>query len=87
MTTELEARIKTLPVWARAMIVRLYREAEPNNAEIREMRQMVANTEAKCRRMKERCDAMTDLMTCAGRGGHETAQAYVDRIIAEYTEG
>jgi hypothetical protein len=31
-------------------------------------------------------DIMTDLFTCAGRGGNEVAQAYVERTIAIYAD-
>src|SRR5947207_1449321 len=63
---ELQEKIARLPAWAREHIKRLGVQAEPNNAELRHLRQQVANAEQRCRKMQERVDIMTDLFTCAG---------------------
>lgn len=85
MNDELKNRVAKLPAWARALIESLEDQAKPNNLEVQMMRQQVANAELRLKKMTERVDAMTELLTCAGRGGHETAQAYVDRVIKEYS--
>lgn len=83
MDPELRDRVDKLPVWARQLIRNLQEQAEPNNVELRIMRQQVANADERVKRMRVRMDVMIELLTCAGRGGHETAQAYVDRLHRE----
>lgn len=81
----LQDQIAKLPVWARNYIKQLQQQTEPNNHEVRQLRQRIDHEIVKRKRTQERLDALEHLMTCAAKGGHETAQAYVDRIINEYS--
>ena len=83
MDDKLKSKVAKLPAWARALIESLEDQADPNNREIRIMRQQVANAELRLKKSQERMNAMEEILLCAGRGGHETAQVYVDRIISE----
>ena len=80
---EFHEKIARLPTWVREHIKRLEALADPNNAELRLLRQRLANAEERLRKMRDRVDAITEIMVCAARGGHETAQAYVDRVVNE----
>jgi len=44
-----------------------------------------ASAERQARQSKDRCDMMLDIMTCAGRGGHETAAEFVTRVASLWT--
>lgn len=79
------SKMARLPVWVRVLLKQLETQADPNNNELRLAHQRVVNAEERCRRMQDRMNAMMELMSCAGRGGHETAQAYVDKVISSYT--
>lgn len=84
--SEHEERMKKLPVWARDYILRLEtRVAElQGGRELNQAKFRVKYLEQQNKLYKNRIDAMTDLVTCAARGGHETAKEFVDRVIAEW---
>lgn len=82
--TDLQEKIARLPMWVREHIKHLEREAEPNNVEIRRLRQECAAKDINYKRLQGRADAMNELLTCAARGGHEVAKEYVDRIVKEF---
>ncbi len=82
---ELKDRLEKLPAWAREYIRELEQQAEPGNAELSRLRQEITQARIYARKLQARMDAMTEIFQCAARGGSETAQAYVDRIVNEYT--
>lgn len=81
----LQEKIARLPAWAREYIKRLEVQANPINSEMCRLQQKVDQMEKRCRVMSDRMAAMTDIFESAARGGNETAQAYVNRVIDEYT--
>lgn len=81
---ELAEKISKLPAWAREHIKRLEDRVTNTEPEMRRRAQEVAEGKLAYQRLRERYDAMEAILTCAAKGGHETAQAYVDRIINEY---
>ncbi len=83
---EIPGDIAKLPRWAQSYIKHLEAQAQPNNDECRRLRQSMAHMEQQTRNCRARMNAMTEIFQSAARGGNETAQAYVDRIINEYTE-
>lgn len=80
----LQEKIAKLPVWARGYIEQLRREAAPNNHIVGEANKRAHEAEKRLRVVNDRLNALEEIMRHAGKGGHETAQAYVDRIINEY---
>lgn len=85
MSEDTREKVKQLPKWVQGLVANLEKEAEPNNHELRQLRQQLTHQQEKCKRTQERLDAVEHLMRCAAKGGHETAQAYVNRIINEYS--
>lgn len=85
MSEDTREKVKQLPKWVQGLVANLEKEAEPNNHELHQLRQQLTHQQEKCKRTQERLDAVEHLMRCAAKGGHETAQAYVDRIIKEYS--
>ena len=84
MDQETRDKVNKLPAWAKTIIVKLEQEAEQNKREIKRLQQMLDQSELRYKKLKGKVDAMEVILTCAARGGHETAQAYVDRIVSEY---
>jgi hypothetical protein len=84
VSDELRDKIARLPAWAREHIRDLEKRADPNNAELRLARQQVRIYEERVTDMSDRLAAAVQVFQAAGRAGHETAQAFVDRILAEY---
>lgn len=81
---ELKAKVARLPAWAREYIARLERAVNENLPNLRAANQKAAALQKRLDEVKARLEAVEQLVTCAARGGHETAQAYVDRVMAEY---
>ncbi len=82
--SELEEKIARLPMWARDHIKRLAALAEPNNVQFTSLERRLTSANEKIKRLENRVEAMTEIFACAGRGGSETAQAYVNRIVDGY---
>ena len=83
---ELEEKIARLPTWARSYIEQLRKAADPNNDELRAARKKLEEAQARVRRVEARIDAMMEIFQAAGRGGSETAAAYVERVAASYDQ-
>lgn len=84
MSNELQEKIAKLPSWVREHIKQLERQPASDKEEVRILRQRVSHLEGQNRRIMDRLEACHSIMEHAAKGGHETAQAYVDRIISEY---
>lgn len=84
MSDEIREKIAKLPTWAREVIKKLEEDAAPNHAELTRLRRELGNERQRYQRLEGRANAMQEILTCAARGGHETAQAYVDRVVAEF---
>lgn len=82
--SDLDERIAKLPTWAREHIKRLTDAPETIRRTLVETNAKLAHANAQIRTVNDRLDAVHELLKCAARGGHETARAYVDRIVAEY---
>lgn len=83
---ELQDKVAKFPVWAREYIRRLELQAEPYLDRIADLSRKVGDLERRYQKFDGRASAMEAILTCAARGGHETAQAYVERIISEYDD-
>lgn len=81
---DIAERIAKLPAWAREHIKRLTDAPETIRRQLMETNQRLAHSEKQRRILSERLDGVNELMKCAARGGHETAAAYVARIMTEY---
>lgn len=81
---DVDERIAKLPTWARDHIKRLTDAPETIRRTLAETNAKLTHAHAQIRTVNDRLDAVHELLKCAARGGHETARAYVDRIIAEY---
>jgi len=86
MDSELEAKIAKLPVWARELIASLRKQAEPNNNTIRNLHNQLETREKRLRVLESRYEALQMIMEAAAKGEHETAKAYVERILTEYAK-
>lgn len=80
----LKEKIARLPAWARDYVRRLEAQAEPNNSELRRLRQLTEQAETRCKQIRERMEAMTEIFRCAAQGGSEVAKAYVEKMLEEY---
>jgi len=84
---ETREKVAKLPTWARELIDRLEKQFKEANEEPTRLRRKISHLEGQIRKLQERIDGMEAILTCAARGGHETAQAYVERIMNEYSSG
>lgn len=84
MSDELHDKIARLPVWAREHIKRLQSQANPENERCRILQSRVTHLEEQLRKARDREEAMVNIFRDAARGGNETAQAFVDRVVSEW---
>jgi hypothetical protein len=80
----LKTKIEKLPTWARQHIAQLEQRCDPANREMNELRRRLESAEKWARLMTDRCEAMVAIMQAAGQGGHETAAAFIDRVLNEW---
>lgn len=78
-----DERESKLPAWARELITELRRKTGPNDEELSRLRNRVNHLEGQLKRLKNRADAMETILTCADRGGSETAREWVARVLDE----
>lgn len=75
-----DPREDRLPVWVRELLAdlrrRLEAQPEPLTRELAKLRPEVA-------RLKARNEALIELLECAARGGHQTAQQVVE-VLEQY---
>lgn len=77
-------KVARLPSWARHLIERLEKEAEPNNSEIKMHRQEIETTRERLRRAQARMEFMAEVFQCGAKGGSEIAKAAVDKLANEW---
>lgn len=84
MDQETRDKVARLPAWARELIKRLEIAPEQMTDQAVAGAKKLAHMEEQYKKLKCRCDIMHELLTCAARGGHDTAKAYVEWAVKEY---
>ena len=81
--TEVQARVATLPLWARTYVSFLQGEPANLRAETAILQKRINHLEIANRKKQARIDAMAEMFQCAAKGGNEIAVA-VQRITDDF---
>ncbi len=82
---ELKEKIAKLPSWAREHIASLSRQAEPNNDQLRRMRQDLERANKAASKAEDRTGAMIEFISYAAKAGHVDAQTFIDRVLKNWS--